>query len=313
MNAVTKLLSRLLESYIAVMALAMTVGFVFTPYAIALAPYSTLFLQGIFFFAGLKLDLDEVRTHLKNPWRIAVAALLMLVVFPLAAYPLAKAALPTAAVGVMLLAAMPSGMTVPLFASIAGGSEALALVLTVATSLLAPVTVPFVSKVALGSSVPVDAVGMFLNLLYVIFLPLALAQSVRVGLKAKVSAASFAFKPISLALLGLLITSVVAKNAGQILASLRVDAPAILVTLFAFFVLTHLVGYGMAFGRGHSERVSYAVALSYMNFVTAIYIAQKFFPDPGTVLTTVLAIVPWVLFLIPFRIWAKERGRRAGA
>ncbi len=307
MNALTKILFRLLESYIVVMIIALVIGIAWPAQVVVLAPYTTLLLQGIFFLASLKIDLAEVRRHLRQPIRIVLANLFMLGVFPLLAYPLTRAFFPEAAVGITLLALMPTAMTVPLFASLAGGSEALSLVLTVTTSLLAPFTVPLVAKLALGSAVVVDAAGMFWNLASVIFLPFVLAQLVRRGLKAQVRAASFTFKSASILLLGLLIAAVVAKNAAALRASIGAAALPILIALFLFFAVTHFVGYLTAFHRTHAEQVTYALALAYMNFVTAIYLAEKFFPDPGTILTTVLAVIPWTLLFIPFRAWAVRK------
>jgi len=311
MNVLSKLLARLLESYLVVMVLALGAGLFFSPVIIGISSYSTLLLQAIFFVAGLKLDFGETRAELKRPFRLFLATVFMLVVFPLVAYPVVHLFLPEAALGIMLLAAMPTGMTAPLFATLAGGSEGLALVLTVLTSLAAPLTVPVVTRVAVGSSIEVDGVGMFLDLLYVIFLPLILAQLARRIFKTRVMSASFTFKPTSIALLGLLIAAVTAKNAGPLATSLRSDALPILVALVFFFVFTHLVGYYTAFHRSRPERISYAISLSYMNFVTAIYLAERFFPDPNTILTTVLAIVPWTLMFVPFRAWALGRPKTA--
>jgi predicted Na+-dependent transporter len=107
----------------------------------------------------------------------------------------------------------------------------------------------------------------------------------------------------------LLITAVVAKNSTALAAGLKSSALPTLAALFVFFALTHLLGFLTAFHRSRPEKISYAICLSYMNFVTAIYLAEKYFGDPETVLTTVLSIIPWTLLFVFFRTWALSRRR----
>lgn len=300
---------RLLESYLLVLALALIAGLFWTDKTILLAPFTTLFLQAIFFGSGLKINIGKIRDELRRPWRPLLASALMLIIFPLVAYPIARFFSPEIAVGIMLLAAMPAGMTVPLFSALAGGSETTALVLTVLTSALAPFTIPLVAKLTVGSGIKVDTLGMFWNLVVAIILPLVLAQIVRQLLKTKTKLDSWRTKPLSILLLGLLIAAVVAKNAAAIRGSFGSLFFPILVGLCVFFIITHFVGYFTAFSRPAPERISYMIALSYMNFVMAIYLAETYFASPTTVLTTVLALVPWTLMFVPVRSWAFSKSQ----
>ncbi|TAL20249.1 bile acid:sodium symporter family protein [Patescibacteria group bacterium] len=307
MQPLTKLLYRLLESYLVVIGAALLWGLFFPSQAVVLAPYLTFFLQGIFFFAGLKLDIKEVGRQFRHPLRILLANAFMLVIFPLVAYPVTRYFYPDAAVGVMLLAAMPTALSTPLFASLVGGSEALAIVLTTTSSLVAPFTIPLVIALTVGQKVAINSSEIFYSLALVIFLPLFLAQLVRRLVRLQVQAASFTYKPISVLLLGLIVAGSTPKYADEILANFNVTLVPILLVLFIFSLASHVVGYLTAFHRSQAEKVTYTISLAYMSFVIAIYLAEKFFPDPKTILTVVLEIIPWTLLFVPFRLWALRR------
>ncbi|NLH82634.1 MAG: hypothetical protein GX458_17575 [Phyllobacteriaceae bacterium] len=94
---------------------------------------------------GLETRLDAFRALAGAPAAVALGLLAQLVGLPLLAALLAESfALPTPhAVGLVLLAAAPGGVTANFVTLMARGDVALAVTLTVVTSLAAPLTVPF--------------------------------------------------------------------------------------------------------------------------------------------------------------------------
>ncbi len=94
---------------------------------------------------GLETRFDAFRALARAPAAVALGLLVQLVGLPLLAALLAEIfALPTPhAVGLVLLAAAPGGVTANFVTLMARGDVALAVTLTIATSLLAPLTVPF--------------------------------------------------------------------------------------------------------------------------------------------------------------------------
>ena len=75
---------------------------------------------------------------------ISYVTVLKLFLFPAVVFLLAKLFLPELAVPLLLIAAVPTGMTTPLLTEVAGGKVGIALVLTLTTSLLAPFTIPLI-------------------------------------------------------------------------------------------------------------------------------------------------------------------------
>jgi predicted Na+-dependent transporter len=73
----------LAQQYIIIAVLALLAG-LFLPSAKYLIVWNTLILQVIFFISCLKIDVKTVLSHFKDWKMLALANLLMLIVFPLA-------------------------------------------------------------------------------------------------------------------------------------------------------------------------------------------------------------------------------------
>ncbi len=299
--SVKHLFYRLIESYLFIVLLALFAGIVFPAYTVKLAPYSTLFLGTIFFFSALKIDLREINKYLHAKKMLVVVNLSMLIILPIIVYFTALAVVPELAVAFLILAAMPSGMTAPLLSEICGGRQSLALVLTISTSLLAPITVPFMIDLLAGGSVSVGFWDMFLSLAKVIFIPFLLANIIKYFWQSKIKATYYTFKPISIILLGLLITGIVARQSSTIVSNLQDQFFLYLVPLFVLFIILHVLGYATIFWRDHKDRVTTTVCLTYMNFTLAIYLVGEFFTDPNIIIPVVLSVLPWSLLIIPYK------------
>ncbi len=291
-----RLLRWLSESYLFVMFAAILVG-LFVPQAKALVWCNTYILQIIFFLSCIKIDPKQVGGHMRDWKYLFWANFLMLVGFPLLVWLVSGSWAGDLGFALYLLAAMPVGMTAPLLAEVVGGKQTLALVLTVTTSLLAPFSIPLLTRWLYGASVSVDALGMFKQLALVIFLPFMLAMAFRKLLPKAVVMVKPATKPISIMLLGLLIAGAVAKQSEAILAQAR-DWPLLLgvvVLLFAFFAALHAAGYYAFWWKKHDVKATSSVSLTYMNFTLAIFLASQFFPRPSVLLPLVLSIIPWAI------------------
>jgi bile acid:Na+ symporter, BASS family len=291
----------LLESYLFVIVLALGAGLLFPAQTGVITPYATFFLQIIFFLTGVKLNPKEILKNAKDVKLIAVSTVFLLVILPAVVYLLMSVIAPSMAVGFLLLACMPIGMTAPLLAEVVDGKPELALVLAVISSLLAPITIPIMIRVFASTAVDVSMWTMFLNLVNVIFVPLILAQIVRYFWHKQIKTTFFTFKPISTILLGLVIAGSAAKQSSVIMSHLNLDLLIQLIALFLFITARLYVGYNVAFWRKCNDRLTIATCLTFMNFTLAIYLAGSYFKDPTVLLLSVLVIIPWSFMLLPFK------------
>jgi len=308
-----KAYSYITESYLAMVLLALFIGVVFSRNVVFLADYSTVVLGAIFFLSALKISFNDIARSLSDKKLLTAVNVFMLIIFPVIVYYVTASLYPSLAIAFLLLAAMPAGMTSPLLAEISGGRQSLALVLTVSTSLLAPITVPFVMKMLAGATISVDFFDMFFSLAQVIFIPFILANILKLFWRRGIDKISSHFKSVSVFLLGILIMSIVAKQADVIMDGLRGgEALLYLALLFILFIIFHILGYYTIFWRERADRITTTVCLTYMNFTLAIYLADKFFQEPEIVIPVVLSVIPWAILLTPFKhVMAGVQSREA--
>ncbi|MFC1623576.1 bile acid:sodium symporter family protein [Patescibacteria group bacterium] len=296
------------ESHYLVIGLAFFVGIVYAESVVFLSGYSTLILATIFFLSSLKINLKEVKEYLTDKWMIILSNVFMLFLLPVFVYFTVDYFWPSLSIAFLLLAAMPAGMTAPLLSEISGGRQSLALVITITTSLLAPITVPLVVKFLAGASVDVSMIDMFILLATVIYIPFILAQFVKNFWQNKIDKISGIFKPMSVILLGLLIMVIVAKQSDVIVEGFNIggEFTVYLLLLFVFFLLLHFLGYFIMFWKSRRDKITITVCLTYMNFTLAIELANKFFDEPNIIIPVVFSVIPWAIMFIPFRAYSRS-------
>ena len=126
---------------------------------------STLLPAGlafIMFALGLKLSVADFRRTLTYPVAVSLGLVAQTLLLPLTAFGIAKlfGLAPETAVGLMILAACPGGVTAAMITDLSRGDTCLSITLTACTSLLSFFTVPIIVGFSLvhflGQSAPVD-------------------------------------------------------------------------------------------------------------------------------------------------------------
>lgn len=148
-------------------------------------PFVPVFLGGILYFTALKVRAGDVLLELRGGRRLArlgVLAAVKLLVLPLAAWTVAQAVAPEWALGVLLVMAMPAGLSSTAASDVYRANVPFALVVTFTTSALAPLTVPLLLQ-WLGPPSSGIAMGVIAErALYILLLlatPFTLAQLTR--------------------------------------------------------------------------------------------------------------------------------------
>lgn len=304
-----KIISSILHSYLFVALAAIVLGVFLPGLFTKLSGYTPVFLGIIFFLSSLKINISNLKTEAKD-WKIIfLVCFFILFVTPFIIYFITLQIYPPLAIAFLLLSVMPAGMTSPLLSEFIGGRQSLALVLTIFTSLLAPLTAPFMIQTLAGHSVTVDFWAMVKLLSLVIYLPFFLAQIIKHTNHSLVEKTSSYFKTFSMVLLGFLIASVVAKQSGFILEGIqkRGDLFSYLAALALLFIVLHVLGYFLVFWKGKEYRITVAICVVYMNFTLAIELANKFFPETNVLLPVVFSVLPWALFFTPFKLLVNRR------
>lgn len=139
----------------------------------------------IMFGLGLSLTVDDFRRVARTPRAVVVALVLQVLVLPAVAFGLVVAfdLDPLLAVGVMLLAASPGGTTANLFSHLFHGDVALNVTLTAINSVLAAVSIPVITNLAI-SYFDADGdlglqLGKVLQVVAIVLVPVGIGMVVR--------------------------------------------------------------------------------------------------------------------------------------
>ncbi|MFB9313004.1 bile acid:sodium symporter family protein [Nocardioides plantarum] len=139
----------------------------------------------IMFGLGLSLTVDDFRRVARTPKAVAVALVLQVLVLPVVAFGLVTAfdLDPLLAVGVMLLAASPGGTTANLFSHLFHGDVALNITLTAINSVIAAITIPLITNLAIDHFDADGELGLqtgkVLQVIAVVLVPVAVGMVVR--------------------------------------------------------------------------------------------------------------------------------------
>ena len=242
-----------------------------------------LALAFIMFALGLGLTSNDFIRVVKQPKDFFVGALSQIILLPIIAFCLVKIwpISPELAIGVMIIAAAPGGVTSNILTSFARGDVALSVSLTAVISLLSVITVPFIVVTSLGLlgseyitqniSLTSIAISMFL----IVTVPVILGMLFRKF----ASNAALKFEPIAKKIsIGLFVIVLL----GAILAEkdniVSYFADAGLITL-ALNVIMMIVAFYVAqlLATGNAQKKCIAIECGLQNGTLAIFVGTTLF------------------------------------
>ncbi|HOX08023.1 MAG TPA: bile acid:sodium symporter [Planctomycetota bacterium] len=275
-----------------------------------------VFLGGILFFTGLKIDFRTAFRELSRPWFLLYVSVMVMVVLPLGLWGLAKWLLPGFALGILIVAAMPAGLAGSSLTDICKGNTGLALIVTMVTSAVCPLVTPLVVRVGTGGAGEAGWLLMgqqALMLALLLFLPLAAAALVRRVFPALVERHREGLTGLSILSLSLLIISIMASVSDQFKDLVRRDpwSAVWLILFMAFFSASmHLAGYFLAPWRPVRDRAALSVNTAYVNNGLGMVFATTFFANQSeAVLPAIFLEIPMVLAILPLRAWVARATR----
>ena len=242
-----------------------------------------LALAFIMFTLGLGLSISDFSNVFKKPKNFLVGLVSQLIFLPIIGLVLVIIwPLPIEiAIGVMLIAAAPGGVTSNILTFFAKGDVALSVSLTAVMSLLSAVSVPIVLAISIGligdSSLPesISLTGIALSMFLIVTLPVFLGMGVRsflnsLTLKIEKSARFISTLLFVLVLLGAILAereNVVSYFAQTGLVVLTLN---ILMMLIAFY-------WSGFFGTGISQKKAIAIECGLQNGTLAIFVGTTVF------------------------------------
>src|SRR5690625_3009653 len=235
-------ISALAGKYFAILVIVVAVIAFLMPDSFSfLGQYITILLGVVMFGMGLTLKPVDFKLVLKNPLSVIGGVLAQFIVMPIAAFIIAYLLnLPAElAAGLVLLGSVPGGTASNVMVYLARGNLPLSIAMTSFSTILAPLCTPFILLGLANQWMPINALDMVLDIVYVIIVPIVLGLIVRKMMPVLVDKSIRVVPLISVAAIIIIVTAVVAGN---------VDTLAVSGVLMFFAVILHntaglLLGY----------------------------------------------------------------------
>ena len=242
-----------------------------------------LALAFIMFVLGLGLTGGDFLRVIKQPRDFFVGAISQIIILPIIAYVLVKIwpIAPELAIGVMIIAAAPGGVTSNILTSFAKGDVALSISLTAIISLLCVITIPFIVLVSVdliggvNISQDVSLIGMARDMFLIVTVPVIIGMLLRKF----ISGAALKFEPIakkiSIVLFVLVLLGAIASERENVISYF---AQAGLITLVLNIIMM-LVAFYIAqfFASGVEQKKCITIECGLQNGTLAIFVATSIF------------------------------------
>ena len=241
-----------------------------------------LALAFIMFALGLGLTFDDFARVARQPRDFVIGAILQIVLLPVVAFALVSvwSLSPELALGVMIIAAAPGGVTSNILTAFARGDVALSISLTAVISLLSVVTIPLVvvfsyTQLIGGEAGDVSVTATAVSVFVIVTVP------VLIGLAVRRFAEGFAirFDPIARQVSAVLFVIVLAGAIFQERANIvTYFAEAGLITLVLNLVMMGLAYFvARIFASGARQRITISIECGLQNGTLAIAVATLLF------------------------------------
>ncbi len=254
---------------------------------------------------GLGLTGQDFLRVAKQPKDFLVGLICQLILLPIIAFLLLKTfSLPLEiALGVMIIAAAPGGVTSNVLTKFANGDVALSISLTAIISLISIISVPFIVfksaelLAVSGISKEISMAGISIKMFLVVTLPVLIGMLIRKFASNFIMSKSQLIERISVLLFVIVFAAIWVEEWANIIGYIQ---QAGLITL-VLNILMMLVGYYIAkfFSTGVAQRKSISLECGLQNGTLAVFVASQLFNDIIYLIpTATYAIIMFVTSLV---------------
>lgn len=265
-------------------------------------------LGGIMLSIGVQLSVSDFALVLKRPLPVLVGYVSQYAVKPLLGLLVCAAfsVSPAFSSGLILTSCVAGAQLSSYAAFLSEGDVALSIILTSLTTISSVVVTPLLTKILIGSVVPVDVIAMSKSILQVVILPIVLGLSLNTYAKSFVDKIR-AFMPlVAMVCTSLCIGSPLALNRSRIVS---VEGFRLLFPVLAFHVSAFVLGYWISrlpFWR-QDEKVSRTISLcsGMQSSTLAMLLATQFLGGSHAVPPACSVVVMAIMGLSLASFWGK--------
>ncbi|KQO19439.1 bile acid:sodium symporter [Acidovorax sp. Leaf76] len=246
---------------------------------VAILPTLLFIALGLVMFGlGLSLTVGDFTRLAQHPRAVVLALVLQVLVLPAACYALIVllGVAPLYAVGLMLLAASPGGVSANLFSHLFGGNVAMNISLTAINTVLSIVSLPLITNWAIGTFAHTGQVvplqfGKVVEVIVIVLVPVVLGMWVHRRAPAFSARMEKPMKIFSAVVLAAFALIAIAKEWTALVESFAGIGPAVLL----FNAISLASGYYLARAAGLAKSMATAISfeIGIHNSTLAIFIA----------------------------------------
>ena len=238
----------------------------------------------IMFGIGLGLTVDDFKRVLKNPKDFFVGFLCQIILLPMIAFILINifSLLPEIALGVMVIAAAPGGVTSNILTKFARGDVALSVGLTAIVSLLSIFIVPLIvfnsaEFLGIGITKEISMINISLKMFFVVSVPVILGMIVRSLLNDFIISKTLLIQRLSIILFLIVFLAIWVEEWDKILMYIT---KAGLIALILNIIMIFL-GYYIAkfFTSGVAQRKCISLECGLQNGTLAVFVTTQLFDN----------------------------------
>ena len=241
-----------------------------------------LCLAIIMFSLGLGLTINDFLRVIKYPKNFLVGFICQVILLPIIAFILINliTLTPEIALGVMIIAAAPGGVTSNVLTKFANGDVALSVSLTAIVSLISIATVPFIVfhsanflEIEILKEIAMSSIAT--KMFFVVTVPVLLGMIIRKLKQDLVMAYESLFQKISIILFLIVFTAIWVEEWGEIMSYIKTAGLIsiilnITMIIIGFYVAKFLVS-------GIAQRKSISLECGLQNGTLAVYVATQLF------------------------------------
>jgi bile acid:Na+ symporter, BASS family len=231
---------------------------------------------------GLTITTDDFRRVLRMPRAILAGFLSQYTIMPILGWAIAHS-LPLEkhlAVGLILVACCPGGTASNVVTFLARADVALSVLMTMCSTFAAVIMTPFLTQWLAGALVPVDGAGLLFSTVKVVLAPLLLGFALHHFAPRAVARVLPAAPLVSVIFITLIVSSVIAQNAGAIRASGGLLLLAVFLLHSGGFALGYL--FARLFGYAVPVCRTVSIEVGMQNSGLGVALANKHFPGTLT-------------------------------
>lgn len=278
-----------------------------------------LILAFIMFTLGLGLRIDDFTRVFVQPKSFVTGLANQMVLLPVAGFLIASllGMPPELAVGMMILALCPGGVTTNVLTKIGNGNTALSISLTAVVTVVSVVTLPLILTWSVGALMgadtpPVDTLALSLTMFMMTVLPVAIGMIVTALAPGFVTGAGVTLSRIAVVLFALIVLAAVATNLDVLRDNIARLGPATLILMALMMALGLLTA--RALGLAPRDATTIAIETGVQNStlgiaVGAIIADQILGPAEGFsafALPAAMYGVLMYLLAVPFVLWRRS-------